>query len=332
MDAGTRLSVRHLASEGEAWHTWIVAKVVGRRMRAGIERSGRSYNDILSRYAELRMEVADLTSPERLKALRDWDETKLSRLFNDNPSAPKQMSLPELFLFAMILETTVANLLGSSGVQTLDPTSGAEHTLGFQDILKDETAKIERELLGWGECLPCSFETERFMKLHHAEIFSAEAICAPKAVAARVREVYDNIGAESIRRFKAGCGRRTWTFKDLIFEDDLARITACTREYVRVDTQTMRGCLQNLAEIIDDPSSKTELWVIPGSRHDLPNSRRALKGMDNLVVFDERFAFWRSHSGVIMYADEPEWTRPKREILLELKASARRYTGSALLA
>jgi hypothetical protein len=50
-----------------------------------------------------------------------------------------------------------------------------------------------------------------------------------------------------------------------------------------------------------------------------------------MVAFDRHFSFWRSHSGVISYTDDPGWVKRKLTALLDLATRAKRYSGQDLL-
>jgi hypothetical protein len=285
-------------------------------------------------YGSLRLDAAD--SAEKDAALRDFDKVVFSRFLSlatnaPNADAPKYILQAELLLFACILSTTVEYLLDVAGVKSINPMSKSDYAKGFQGILQNAASDTRGALWGWGECLPCSFEDEPFMKSHHAGIFSAETLAVPEETAKRIRDVFDKIGKASIEGFRSHSRARTWLFKHLIFEEDLCRIFTCSAEYARVTTPARDRCLSHLAAILDDATYKAELWVIPGSRWPAIQTSRALQDIDALVVFDKHLAFWRSHSGVISYTDDTELVATKRGVLDKLAKTAIRYDGNALL-
>ncbi len=334
MDAQVGKELASIPFDHDIWRVKYPSVVIARKTRGLLSRLKMTQVQFVRHYGSLRSDAA--ASVEKDAALRDFDNVVFSRFLSlatnaPNADAPKYVLQAELLLFACILSTTVEYLLDVAGVKSINPMSKSDYAKGFQGILQNAASDTRGALWGWGECLPCSFEDELFMQSHHAAIFSGETLAVPEETAKRIRDVFDKIGKASIEGFRTQSKQRTWFFKHLIFEEDLARIFTCSAEYSKVTAVARDRCLSHLAAILDDETFKAELWVIPGNRWPAIRSSRALQDIDALVVFDRHLAFWRSHSGVISYTDDAELVGTKREVLNRLAKTAVRYRGHDLL-
>lgn len=243
---------------------------------------------------------------------------------NPGKSAARVISTQELQVLSSVLQVSSEWLGGQDGGRDLvlwDPLTDphrAKHILHLMNEHEDQAS----EILVWAEYLICSMETPEFMHKHHEALFSELDMLGAHDEKRRLVNVYDSIGNARRKRL-LDPKRKRCKLVQFIFASDLERIAQGKGEYAGIRKERRQACLDNLGNLISDPSLGIELVII--SDEEAERVKAAFRDYDCVGVFDESFVLWRYHSGRIAWSEHPMQARTYRRMLkgLQLRSGGR---------
>jgi hypothetical protein len=175
------------------------------------------------------------------------------------------------------------------------------------------------EVLVWAEYLICSLETPEFMHKHHEALFSELDMLGAHDEKRKVVQIYDSIGnARRKRLFDSKQKRRKLV--QFIFASDLEGIAQGKGEYAGIRKELRKSCLENLSNLLSDPTLGIELVTIKDE--EAARLRTAVRDYDSVGVFDESLVLWRYHSGRVAWSENTAYTSKWRRTLNELRVSS----------
>lgn len=174
------------------------------------------------------------------------------------------------------------------------------------------------ELIALAGFLPCSLETDAFMRAHHEALF-AHLEPEEKAV---VTETYNNIGAMRSQRLLTKERVATSTMTQVMFESGLVDIAKGHGVYAGMVSSMRVECLQKLHRIVSEHTNKVSLIVGEDSSHSA--AKNLLKKYDSVLVFKTEFAIVRLHNlGIWKFSANNEWIGRLRRPVDEFMRNAR---------
>lgn len=243
-------------------------------------------------------------------------------------SAARAISPQELLVLSSALNVSQEWLSGQEDNRDLvlwDPL--ADPARARQIIhLMNEYEDSSEEVLIWAEFLICSLETPEFMHKHHEALFAELDLIGAPEEKRRVVELFDRIGNARRKRFFDSKPRRSRRMVEIMFASDLERIAQGTDEYVGISKTLRKRCLENLSDLLADPSLAIELVI--ADDQDCSKIRRALRDYDSLSVCDDRFVQWRYHSGLVAWSEHSAHTLGYRGMLKELQMRGSSRSGA----
>jgi transcriptional regulator with XRE-family HTH domain len=289
------------------------------------ERLGITQEELAARYNRT---AGEILSPEDLRRAGRMSRSRVAHIEQAHlPRPGKGVAITlqphEVRILAQVLGVSPEQIVGdhAGGIITWDPLTNPKRAHHFLGLVED-IGKSAREMIGWAEFLPCSLETPAFMHGHHQAIFDADALHLPPEMRAEytkaVVTMYDTIGNKRREDLVAAAASRPWSMNHLMLRPDIKSIAAGTGPYAGIDAEVRRGCLDHLRSLIADPALRINLVIAEEDE----GLRHLFQGFDSLVVFDERFAFWRSYSGDIAYTTHPAIVRLRRALLDTFQANA----------
>lgn len=254
---------------------------------------------------------------------RKMDHTRISKIeLASQPAAQDRLVSyaralrgDEIIAFAKVIEIPKEILDGASanGGIPFDPMAEPERAQDIIDLMQFAD-RDSQELLGWGEVLPCSLETQAFMEAHHAGLFRE---IGDDEYFHKVTNYYNRLGTNRRQRLM-NTTQRPWTFRHIILLSDLEAIAqGIGPEYSGISADLRKDCLQELVNLLSSEAMNVSLVISQGPR---PFWTR---GLDSLVVFDEKLAFWRLHNGTFYWTTNVEEIRKHRNRLVQFSSSAR---------
>lgn len=229
----------------------------------------------------------------------------------------KGLKQDEVAALAKLLQLPVALLNGNSehGGVIFDPMIEPDRTQEVINLLNLADRDSE-ELLGWAEFLPCSLETPEFMEAHHSGVF--QEIASDSRFFQAVTRHYNGLGSHRRQRL-LNSASRPWRFVQLILQSDLYRIVRGEgHEYSVIPPQLRRECLRELRRLIAEEQMKIDLIVSDADRPPWWSN-----GLDSLVVFDQKLAFWRQCNGSFFWTTDRRLIQVRRDWLNDFRQTAR---------
>jgi hypothetical protein len=240
---------------------------------------------------------------------------------NPGKSAARVISHRELQVLAGVLNVSPEWLAGHGENRDLvlwdllaEPQR-AHHILHLINEHEDNA----REVLVWAECLICSLDTPEFMHKHHEALFSDLDILGAHNEKRRLVQAYDTIGNARRKRLLDSKQKRRKLIQ-FIFASDLEKIAQGKAEYAGIRKELRKACLENVCNVISNPSFGIELAII--NEKEAEGVRATFRDYDSVWVFDESFVLWRYHSGKIAWSEHPEQANRYRKMLKALESSA----------
>jgi transcriptional regulator with XRE-family HTH domain len=284
--------------------------LMGQRIRAARERLGLSQAEFGAR---LNDRLYD-------HGLGRWGTgSSISRLEKNHPQANKLTDV-ELTVFVDELSLSKPYLLGWDKEQPIVPwdalTNPAYAAEFFHHLKLMEEGALE--FIGWGESLPCSIETDSFMRAHHDALFKRRSRGLSAKYMTIALENYNAIGARRRRALVEGAAARSWSFIHCTFRSDLEAIAEGREPYSDIGAWTRAACLDNLRQLVVDRGLKIDLIICEDE-----SLRSSVAFADTIVCIDHRFAFWRDHQGSTFTSTDTELVGEKRRLLEQLRTNAR---------
>jgi hypothetical protein len=222
----------------------------------------------------------------------------------------------EIEVISLVIHESVEALLGlekESTSQLLDVTATNEDAASFLELMRSCQSEI-KELIGWGEFLPCSLETDAFMHAHHEGLYSN-----PGDVV-----TWDGIGhTRRIELLSIG-SKRKWRMTHLMFLSDYKKIVYGQDEYANIPSEIRRECLHNLIRLLSTPELRIRLIMADDEHDDAAQSIRFdLRNYDSVITWDEKLMILRDRLGINYYSNRPRHTKYWRGMQEEFIAAAK---------
>lgn len=241
---------------------------------------------------------------------------------NPGKSAARVISNRELQVLACVLQVSPEWLTGQGESRDLvlwdlsaEPQRG-NHVLHLINEHEDNAS----EVLVWAEYLICSLDTPEFMHKHHEALFRELDVMGEHDEKRKLVRIYDSIGNARRKRLRDSKQKRRKLIQ-FIFASDLEKIAQGKAEYAGIKKEVRKACLENVRNVISDPSVGIELAII--NDKDVEGVRTTFRDYDSVGVFDESFVLWRYHSGKIAWSEHPEQVKRYRKMLKGLESNAR---------
>jgi hypothetical protein len=293
---------------------------IARRLRSRMNELDVNQTELADRCA---LAAEDLFSDDQAPNITRERVSKILMHCKANPgkSAARVVSHPELQLLATVLQVSPEWLTGHEENRDLvlwDPLADphrAHHILHLMNEHEDRAS----EVLIWAEYLICSLETPDFMHKHHEALFSELDVLGGHEDKRKLVQVYDTIGnARRKRLFEPKRKRRKLI--QFIFASDLQRIAQGKGEYSGIAKEIRGACLENVCDLISDPSLGVELVTI--NDEDAKPFKTAVRDYDSVGVFDESLVLWRYHSGRIAWSENLAEVRRWRRLLNSFRGAS----------
>lgn len=240
---------------------------------------------------------------------------------NPGKSAARVISNRELQVLAGVLQVSPEWLAGQGESRDLvlwdlsaEPQR-AHHILHLINEHEDNAS----EVLVWAEYLICSLETPEFMHKHHEALFAELDVLDGYDEKRKLVQVYDGIGNARRKRLLDPKRKRRKLIQ-FLFASDLEKIAQGKAEYAGIKKEVRKACLENVCNVISDPSLRIGLAII--NDKDAGRVRTTFRDYDSVGVFDESFVLWRYHSGKIAWSEHTDHVNRYRKMLESLESNA----------
>jgi transcriptional regulator with XRE-family HTH domain len=191
-----------------------------------------------------------------------------------------------------------------------DPLTDPEYCQQVLKLFSSYQANA-RLLIGWGEFLPCSLETEAFMHAHNAAIL--KDLPGTDEQKQTIIAAYDEIGNARRKALLAARAESTWDFYHVIFLSDLERMANGHGEYEGISQRLRLECLKNLIRLVSDPQLRIYLMV--AKDEEVESVIKFFDG-DSMFAIDDKFTLSRDHRGRILWSENSHYVNSQRELLL----------------
>jgi transcriptional regulator with XRE-family HTH domain len=301
---------------------------VARRLRSRMSELGLNQTELAARCILLSQDL--FPDGEHPNITRERIAKILMNCRTDSGrSAARVISYRELRVLATVLQVSPEWLSGraeSRDPVLWDPLAEPHRAQHILHLINDHEERAS-EVLVWAEYLICSLETPEFMHKHHDAIFGELDALGAYEEKRRLVQIYDSIGNARRKRL-LDARRKRRKLVQLVFASDLQRIAEGTGEYAGIRRDLRRDCLENLHNLLSEPSLGVELIVI--NDEGAARLKSAFRDYDSVGVFDESLVLWRYHSGRVAWSESREHTRLWRRTLVECRDTSFRAVGEVL--
>ncbi len=229
-------------------------------------------------------------------------------------SAARIISQAELMVLSNVLQVSIEWLTGQEGnrdpvvwnaLANPDRATTFCHLLQEYELLSDEAMVWSRYPMHW-------YGSEAFAHAFNQVHYGGKPGVANRALA----EFHNRVAR--LRRKWILRPDRSFEYSNLVFQSDFETATCGTGIYSAISKGIRRRNLEEVIEVIGNPSLRLRLIIIQDETH----VKDAFRDYEILATMDSNLSVWNYHNGDIGWSEHPNYVQPHRHLLNRLMSRA----------